>query len=76
MVRTTDTLNGQRFCNADAPYIVWVVRDVLTDGVAMPHVRMQRAGDPLTFKTVSLSALHDPRLYRPVEGTSEGPRAA
>jgi len=76
MTKTPDILKGQRFCNADAPFIVWVVHDLMMDGLALPHARLRRAGDPFTFKTVSVSALRDPRLYRFVGGASEGDRAA
>jgi hypothetical protein len=59
-----DVRKGQRFCNADAPFIVWIVMDHFEDGAGLPHARLARAGDPKTVKTVSFSALRDPRLYR------------
>ncbi|MGH6718227.1 MAG: hypothetical protein ACREER_02835 [Alphaproteobacteria bacterium] len=75
MAKTVDVLKGQRYCNADAPYIVWVVHDLVNYGVAVPHVRLRRVGDPFTLKTVSVSAVRDPLLYRFIGEASEGEAA-
>ena len=67
---------GQRYCNADAAFIVWVVADLLEDGAGVPHARLRRVNDPNTTKTLSVSALRDARLYRFIGETPEGSRAA
>lgn len=67
---------GQRYCNADASFIVWIVGDLLDDAAGVPHARLRRAGDPNTTKTLSLSALRDPRLYRFVGDSPGDDRAA
>jgi hypothetical protein len=67
---------GQRYCNADAAFIVWMVDDLLTDSAGVPHARLRRANDPSTQKTVSTAALKDPRLYRFISDAPEGSRAA
>lgn len=76
MAKAVEIAKGQRYGNADAPYIVWIVKDIMHHGIAVPHVRLQRAGDPYTFKTVSVSALHDPLLYHYIGEAPEGERAA
>jgi hypothetical protein len=63
-----DIRKGQRFCNADASFIVWVVDGLLEDSAGVPHVRLRRVNDPNTVKTLSIAALRDGRLYRPVGG--------
>ena len=63
---------GQRFCNADAPVIVWEVTDVRNDGAGLPHARLARVGEPKTLKTISCSALRDPRLFRFIGEARDG----
>ncbi len=67
---------GQRYCNADAAFIVWVVDDLLTDSAGVPHARLRRANDPSTQKTLATGALLDGRLYRFIGEAPEGTRAA
>ncbi|MEX2649008.1 MAG: hypothetical protein WD673_08350 [Alphaproteobacteria bacterium] len=71
-----DVRKGQRYCNADAAFIVWVVDDLLTDSAGVPHARLRRANDPSTQKTLSTSALRDARLYRFIGDAPEDTRAA
>ena len=67
---------GQRYCNADASFIIWVVADLMNDAAGVPHARLTRSGDPSTLKTMSVSALRDPRLYRFIGDSPEGNKAA
>ncbi|MBM3585222.1 MAG: hypothetical protein FJX36_12605 [Alphaproteobacteria bacterium] len=66
-----DIRKGQRFCNADASFIVWLVDGLMEDSAGVPHARLHRVNDPNTIKTLSIAALRDGRLYRPV-GTPLG----
>jgi len=67
---------GQRYCNADAPFIVWSVGEILKDGAGLPHARLTRVGEAYTTKTVAFSALKDARLYRFIGEPPEDNRAA
>jgi hypothetical protein len=67
---------GQRYCNADAAFIVWEVADLLSDAAGVPHARLRRVNDPNTTKTLSVSALRDTRLYRFIGDAPEDTRAA
>jgi hypothetical protein len=52
---------------------LWRVVDVMSvTGCAEPHARLARVDHPVDRKTVSLSALRDPRFFRQQVGTHPG----
>lgn len=60
---------GSLYQAVDAMWTAWVVRQVLRlPTEALPHVRLQRVDAPGEYKSVSLDALLDERLYRPLDG--------
>lgn len=60
---------GSLYQPVGALWTAWVVRQVLSFPTeALPHVRLQRVDDPGEYKSVSLNALLDERLYRPMDG--------
>lgn len=57
---------GQLFAETDFPSIIWRVDMKLSDGV---HVRLVCADQPGRFKTFSVSALTDPKIFKPSSAT-------
>ena len=60
-----DVQPGQRFRQTDSTSI-WEVLDLKPDAEGIAHARLVRVGDSSAAKTISVNALKDPRLYRPV----------
>ncbi len=65
MARRRDVLSGQRYLPVDSS-VVWEVREMSLDAAGIQHARLVRLDDPTTVKMISVSALRDPRLYRPL----------
>lgn len=60
---------GRRYRTVGARWTAWIVRQVVNFPTeSLPHVRLQRVDHPREYKSVSLDALLDPRLYHPVDG--------
>ena len=62
MPRQNPIEEGQLFAETAFPSIIWRVDMKLSDGV---HVRLVRADQPGRFKTFSVSALNDPKIFVP-----------
>ena len=62
MARLTSIEPGQLFAEAEFPSIIWRVDMKLSDGI---HVRLVRTDQPRRFKTFSVSALADSKLFVP-----------
>ena len=56
---------GQRYRQTDSTSI-WEVFDLKSDSEGIAHARLVRVGDATAAKTIAVTALKDPRLYRPV----------
>jgi len=57
---------GQKYKQTDSTSI-WEVMFLKSDAEGISHARLVRVGDLTAAKTISVNALKDPRLYRPVE---------
>ena len=57
---------GQKYQQTDGTS-VWTVTDLSTDAEGISHARLTRVGDSTAAKTLSISALRDPRLFRLIE---------
>jgi hypothetical protein len=60
-----DVQPGQKFRQTDSTSI-WEVLDLKPDAEGIAHARLVRVGDATAAKTISVTALKDPRLYRQV----------
>lgn len=60
-----DVQPGQKFRQTDSTSI-WEVLDLKPDAEGISHARLVRVGDATAAKTISVTALKDPRLYRQV----------
>lgn len=67
MARRREVLSGQRYLPVESS-VVWEVRELSLDAAGIQHARLVRLDDPTTVKMISVSALRDPRLYRPAPG--------
>lgn len=65
MTRRRDVASGQRYLPVGST-VAWEVRELSLDAAGIPHARLVRPDDPTTVKMISVSALRDPRLYRPL----------
>jgi hypothetical protein len=57
---------GQKYRQTDSTSI-WEVLVLKPDAEGIVHARLVRIGDATAAKTIAVSALKDPRLYRPVD---------
>lgn len=57
---------GQKFRQTDTSSI-WEVLDLKKDAEGISHARLVRVGDMTAAKTISVTALKDPRMYRLAE---------
>jgi hypothetical protein len=57
---------GQKYRQTDSTSI-WEVLFLKADAEGIAHARLVRVGDLTAAKTISVNALKDPRLYKPVE---------
>jgi hypothetical protein len=57
---------GQRYRQTDSTSI-WEVLNLKADAEGISHARLVRVGDATAAKTISVDALRDPRLYKPVQ---------
>lgn len=60
---------GMIFERHGAPHIRWVI-EALTHVGGIPHVYLQRIGDPTDVRLLSVSALADEREFHRVEALS------
>ncbi len=60
---------GMVFERHGAPHLRWAVEEITRIG-AIPHVYLQRIGDPTDVRLLSLSALADEREFHRVEASS------
>lgn len=58
-----EVVTGQRYQPVDST-AQWEVRELVKDAEGITHARLVRVGDPTNFKTLSVTALKDARLYR------------
>lgn len=54
---------GQRYQPTDST-AQWEVRELVKDAEGITHARLVRVGDATNFKTLSVTALRDARLYK------------
>jgi hypothetical protein len=72
MRRKREIVEGQMFRKLGPGGGVWQVVAIRKDGLGTQHAQMQRADDPKTFKTLSLTALMDPHQFEWL-GIAEAP---
>lgn len=65
MAKRRDVAPGQRYQPVDST-AAWEVREVVKDAEGISHARLTRVGDPTAMKTISVTALRDSRLFRPL----------
>ena len=63
MARRREVVIGQRYQTTDGT-AVWVVTELANDAEGISHARLTRVGDATAAKTLSLSALRDPKLFK------------
>ena len=61
-----DVQPGQKYRQTDSSS-VWEVLALTADPEGIIHARLVRVGDTTATKMISVSALKDPRLYRPAD---------
>jgi hypothetical protein len=61
-----DVTTGQKYQQTDGTS-VWTVTDLTSDAEGIAHARLTRVGDSTAAKTLSVSALRDPKLFRLIE---------
>jgi len=65
MGRRRDVAIGQRYQPIDTTAL-WEVFELTKDAIGIQHARVVRVGEPTEVKMIAVSALKDPRLYRPL----------
>ena len=68
MRRKREVAEGQYYRRLSPSGGIWQVIAIRKDGLGTQHAQMQRADDPRTFKTLSLSALLDNSEFVQVDG--------
>lgn len=67
MRRKREVVEGQYYRRLSPSGGIWLVIAIRKDGLGTQHAQMQRANDPRTFKTLSLSALLDSSEFEQVD---------